>query len=50
MRKVQGDFLYYLSKIHYKIVTPCFDSLAIRQIPYTKYTSSQHQYAPEIKG
>ena len=26
-----------------KIVTPCFDSLAIMQSPYTKDTSSQHR-------
>ena len=33
-------------EIYNKIVTPCFDSLAIRQSPYTKDTSSQHRYAP----
>ena len=36
--------------IYDKIVTPCFDSLAIRHSPYTKDTSSQHPYAPGFKG
>ena len=31
-------------------VTPCFDSLAVKQIPYTKDTSSQHWYALGFKG
>ena len=29
-----------------KIVTPCLDSLAIRQSPYIKETSSPHCFAP----
>ena len=37
-------------EIYDKIVTPGFDSLAIRQSPYTKDTSSQHRYAPGFKG
>ena len=37
-------------EIYDRIVTPCFDSLAIRQSPYTKYTSSQYQYAPGFKS
>ena len=36
--------------IYDKIVTPCFDSLAIMQSPYTKDTSSQHRYALRFKG
>ena len=36
--------------IYNKIVTHYFDSLAIRQSPYTKGTSSQHRYAPGFKG
>ena len=35
---------------HAKIVTPCFDSLAIRQSPYIKDNSSPHWYAPGFKG
>ena len=36
--------------INNKIVTPCFDYLAIRQSPYTKDTSSIHWYAAGFKG
>ena len=36
--------------IYDKIITPCFDSLAIRQSPYIKDTSSPHRYEPGFKG
>ena len=32
-----------LNEIYDKIVTPCFDSLAIRQSPQVKDTSPQHR-------
>ena len=37
-------------KICDKIVTPCYDSLAIMKSPYTKDTSSQYRYAQGFKG
>ena len=35
---------------HDEIVTPCFNSLAIRQHSLYNSTSSQHRYAPGFKG
>ena len=45
-----GQEVLQLSAFIYEIVTPCFDSLPIRQSPLPKDTSSQHWYAPGFKG
>ena len=47
---LQISEILYPVAIYNKIVTPCFASLAIRQSPYTKDTSSQHLFAPGFKG
>ena len=41
---------YLLDNIYNKIVTPCFDSLAIRHRSYNKNTSSHYWYALGFKG
>ena len=46
----QDLLMVFIVKIYDKIVTPCFDSVEVRQSPYAKQTSSQHWYAPGFKG